>query len=240
MKRWAAPLLAALWTLMMTSAWAEPAWPELTTEGQNQLRAYVQRVDANLTAQGMPVVNSLFELYEGFANLGVTAADNAELPEGVEMTFLLDAAGPTLLTLRVSDGGRFVGLAAACVQACSPAAITLEEAQAEPARLLKRTTETPLTALKDEVDPTPGSAPRVYFAYHPNQYNDGVNWWEMTLVFPLPGSLDAPLAIPPEAVAQPTVAPDTYYGPNTYQDDYAHLEVFTTPTPEPDSAANEP
>ena len=59
----------------------------------------------------------------------------------------------------------------------------------------------------------------------------------MTLIFPRPGSTDNNLAL-----AGMTPAPsseDIEYEGFFAQDNYNHLEVFATPTPEPDSAAME-
>ena len=237
-------LAALLFALMMTAtiALAEMAWPKLTTAGQELLRDYVSRVNGNLTHQGQPTVNTIFEFYETFATMGVTAQDNAEVPESVEMTFLLNAEGPMSLQLRVSDAGRFAAIAAACIQASSPTAITLETALADANLYLQRTLENPYGAFADEVNTMQGVSPRVYFAYYPNQYADGVNWWQMTLIFPLPGSEDAPLAVTPEPGLAPDADGNELYSMNTrtFEEGYEHLEVFVTATPEPDSAANEP
>lgn len=235
---------ALLLTLMMITgtALAEMKWPRLKTAGQEQLRDYILRVNEDLTAQGQGNVNSIFEFYETFATMGVTAADNAEVPEQIEMTFLLNAEGVQTLQLRVSDAGRFAPMAAACVRASSPAAITLETALAEANAYVQRTLEAPYTTFADEVDTMQGVSPRLYFAYYPNQYADGVDWRQMTLIFPLPGSPDAPLAVTPEPAAALNADGNEVYSMNTrtYEEEYQHLEVFLTPTPEPDSAANEP
>lgn len=234
---------ALLFTLMMITgtALAEIQWPKLGTAGQEQLRDYILRVNENLTAQGQGTVNSVFEFYETFATMGATATDNAEVPESVEMTFLLDAEGVQVLQLRVSDAGRFAPIAAACVQAASPTAITLEAALMEAGGYVRRTLEAPFTSFEDEVNTMQGVSPRVYFAYYPNQYADGVDWRQITLIFPLPGSADAPLAVTPEPAAGMAVDGNELYSMNTrtYEAGYDHLEVFVTATPEPDSAANE-
>ena len=236
--------MALLLLLMMTTgaALAEMKWPRLNTAGQEWLQGYVQRVNENLAAQGQGSVNSIFEFYETFATMGMTAADNAEVPESVEMTFLLDAEGVQRLQLRVSDAGRFAPIAAACVQAVSPTAIALETALAEANSYVQRTLAAPYTAFEDEVNAMQGPSARIYFAYYPNQYADGVDWRQMTLVFPLPGSADAPLAVTPEPAVALDVDGNEVYSMNTrtYEENYQHLEVFVTATPEPDSAANEP
>ena len=239
MKRFATLLLVLMMTL--TSALAELTWPAPQSEGQKALQSYVEQVNLNLAAQGLPQVNSIFEHYATFATMGVTGADNAEVPEGVEMTFLMVDEGVKRLQLRVSDFSRFAQIAAACIQAASPAAIALAEAQADPAKYVQRAQGAPYTAFEDEIDEQQGASLRAYYAYYPDQYFDGVNWLQLTLIFPLPGSADAGLAVTPEPEAAPQDSDDEMYGTNTYFDeDFEHLEIFLTPTPEPDSAANEP
>ena len=64
----------------------------------------------------------------------------------------------------------------------------------------------------------------------------------MTIVFPMAGLWDGETIV---EGALPTRGPDTYSGNDASyegyysQDDYNHLEVFATETPEPDSAAAE-
>lgn len=229
--------------MMMTgTALAEIKWPTLKTAGQERLQGYILRVNENLATQGQGQVNTIFEFYETFATMGVTASAGAEVPEDVEMTFLLDAEGVQVLQLRVRDAGHFAPIAAACIQAASPTAITLEAALGEANGYVRRTVEAPYTAFEDEVNTMQGTAPRVYYAYYPNQYADGVDWRQLTLIFPLPGSEDAPLAVTPEPIPGMDVDGNEVYSMNTrtYDDNYQHLEVFVTPTPEPDSAANGP
>lgn len=237
-------LAALLMLLMMTAstALAEMNWPKLTTAGQEQLREYVGRVNENLSGQGQARVNSVFECYETFVTMGVTALDNADVPESVEMTFLLSAEGVQSLQLRVSDAGRFAAIAAACIQATSPTAIALQTALAEANGYVQRTLDAPYTTFEDAVNAAQGASPRAYYAYYPNQYSDGVDWRQVTLVFPLPGSEDAPLAVTPEPGLAPVVDGNEVYSMNTrtYEEEYQHLEVFVTETPEPESAANEP
>lgn len=239
MKRFATLLLVLMMTL--TSALAELPWPAARSEGQKALQSYVEQVNLNLSAQGLPGVNSLFECYETFATLGVTSQDNAEVAESIELTFVMGEEGVRQLQLRVSDFSRFPQAAAACIQAASPEGIDLTAAQAEPARYVQRAQSAPYTLFEDEVDQTQGPALRAYYAYYPDQYSDGVNWLQLTLIFPLPGSGGAGIVVTPEPEALPQDSDDEMYGTNTYYDeDFEHLEIFLTPTPEPDSAANDP
>lgn len=240
MKRLAALLLVL--TMTLSAALAELPWPAPATGGQAALQDYIERVNANLTALGQPRVNSLFECYPAFATLGVTASDLSDVPEDVEMTFSLDAQGVTQLQLRVCDSGRFPALAAACIQACSPSAITLEEAMAAPTRYVQRSLDNPHAAFEDAVNTQPGATPRVYYAYYPNQYSDERNWLQLTLIFPLPGSPEVPVSLTPEPGQPAAEDEDAFYGADTrtYTEEYSHLQIFTSPTPEPDSAAMDP
>lgn len=239
MKRFLTLLLVLMMTL--TSALAELTWPQAQSDGQRALQSYVEQVNLNLTAQGLPQVNSIFEYYATFATMGVTQMANADVAEGVEMTFLMDGEGVKRLQLRVSDFSRFARIAGACIQAASPSAIALEEAQIDPAQYVQRVQKAPYTAFEDAVTEQQGTVLRAYYAYYPDQYSDGVDWLQLTLVFPLPGSADAAIVVTPEPEAARQDNDDEMYGTNTYFDeDFEHLEIFLTPTPEPDSAANDP
>ena len=238
MRKLAAMLLALM---MMTGiALAELNWPPLTTAGQQQLKEYVARVNEALLSQGRGPINSIFEMYGTFVTMGITGMDNAEVPEDVEMTFLLKEEGVASLQLRVSSAEKFAAVAACCVQASSPTAITLEAAQAEVNAYVQRTVELPYTAFEDPVDALQGISPRLYYAYYPNQYSDGVDWRQMTLIFPLPGSEDAPLAVTPMPDGARDIDGNELFNmnTNTYEEGYDHLEVFVTETPEPNSPVN--
>jgi len=240
MKRLAA-LLGAL-MMILSCAKAELKWPPLTTDGQNAMKSYVERVNANLAAQGLAPVNSIFECYAGFATMGATALDQAEIAENMEMTFTLDNTRLLTLQLRLNDSALFTAAAAACLQAAVPDSLALQDAKAEPSVYVERILRAPYTAFEDEVDPTPGSALRAYWAYYPDQYSDGVNWLQMTLVFPLAGS-SASVVLTPVPDTGAAADEDVMYGDNTvFDEDYekfSHLDIVLTPTPEPDSPAME-
>jgi len=232
-RRLLALLCAAM--LLPCAVQAEITWPGAQTAGQTMLREYVERVNRNLGEMNRGQINSVFEYYTTFAVLGVTSLDMAEIPEGVELSFSLYEDGLNTLQLRVNDPTRFAPLAASCIQAASPTAIVLEDAMKAPAQRAKAAQENPANSFEDRIDVGNGTAPRVYYAYYPNQYKDGVNWLQMTLIFPLAGYGDAQVFVTP--------APDVTGGDEEYEgydyDGGTHLEVFTTATPEPDSAAAE-
>lgn len=232
-------ILALLYALLLpAAALADIVWPTPPGEGQAALQAFIDSVNQNQTQQGYQPVNSLFECYPTFASLGITAQDMAEIPEDVEMTFTLENGHLDTLTMRASDPRSFAALAASCIQAASPES-TLEDALADPTYHANRAAANPTNSFEDTVELANGLAPRVYYAYYPNQYRDGVNWLQMTLVFPLPEAAGSSLS------ATPTPEDGQTWSDEEYDSDYSgydydggtHLEVFTTAMPEPDSPA---
>ena len=242
MVRKAAGLLAALLVLLSAAgALAELPW-NIRTEGQEMLKAYIGQVNLILQEQGEQPVNSLFEQYEKLAVLGITLREDSPEPEGVEITVSLLPKTINQLQLRVSDTARFPAIAAAFLRALNPEATTTEAAIRVPKQKAEQAAKNPQTSFEDEVEELNGTQPRVYYAYYPNQFRDGVSWLQMTIIFPLEGTWDG---VSVTTAATETRAPDTYSGNDAdyegyfSKDDYTHLEYFTTPTPEPDSAAAE-
>lgn len=219
--------------LLPIPAMGELIWPEPLTEGQAALKSYIELVNQNQSLQSRGWVNSLFECYPTFAAMGMTAQDMGAIPEGIELTFTMEGGHLDTLQLRVNDPTRFAALAASCIQAASPETTTLEEALTDPTYHASKAIETPTDSFEDTVDTLNGLTPRVYYAYYPNQYRDGVNWLQMTLIFPLPGAADAAVA----ATATPAPADPTVEYEGYDYDGGTHLEIFVTPTPEPDSPA---
>jgi len=121
-----AAILCLLCAVCVTS-FAEIMWPVAVNAGQEELQAYVNRVNENLQALRQPVINSLFELYPYNASLGVTDSDDADIPEGIELTFTMYASSLNTMVLRCSDADRFADLAAACIQAASPAGTAVSD-----------------------------------------------------------------------------------------------------------------
>ena len=235
--------LTVLALLMPGTGSAAPHWKE-NTPGQKMLRTYITAVNAFLAEQGETEVNSLFEMYDSFAEMGITSAEDAEIPEGVTVTVSLYDDSLNKLTLRVNDVGRFPRIAAAFLRAIDPDTISMADALKTPSERAKKAAANPANSFEDEVEELNGTVPRAYYAYYPDQYHDGTSWMQMTIVFPLAEYMDAENAqiISGET---PTRGPDTYSGNDAdYEgyfsgDDYSHLEVFSTATPEPDSAAAE-
>ncbi len=231
------PLLLVM--ALLNVAGAEIAWPD-STEGQRMLRRYVELADGFLVEYGEGRVNSLFEAYTGFAVFGITDQPDAEMPEGVEITARLYTDSINSVEIRVNDAARFPRVAAAYIRALTPDTVSKDEALKVPTRRARQALDQPGTSFEDNVESLNGTVPCLYYAYYPNQYADGVNWMQLTIIFPLPGCWDGSATLTGETV---TRGPDTYSGnAEDYegyysQDDYLHYEVFVTNTPEPDSPA---
>ena len=235
----AALLLAAL--ALPFSGWADIVWPE-RTEGQKVLKAYVETANSFLISQGEPGINSLFEAYPGQVVFGITDQPEAEVPEKVEITAKLFPATINAIEVRVSDLNRVPRIAASFIRALSPEKMTLEEALAGPTKRMQKAAASPASSFEEQVESLNGTVPYIYYAYYPDQYHDGVNWMQMTIVFPMEGYWDGSGVLSGETA---TRGPDTYsdhssdYEGYFSSDDYSHYEFFVTPTPEPDSAAGE-
>ena len=233
MRRFAALLAACV--MLVSTASAELAWPEAPTVSQLELQAYVMQVNANLAACGQQQINTLLEIYPTFASLGVTDDPSLLMPGVADLYFTMYDASLNTLELMVSDPAAFGNLAASCLQAAD-SSMQLGDAQQYVQQYVQRVQNAPQNSFEEAVTLLNGTSPRAYFAYYPNMFHDGVDWMQMTLVFPMAGADDA--------FAAATPVPDgeaTYEGYIDYyaDDDYTHLEVFATATPEPDSPAGE-
>ena len=242
-KRFAA-LWAALLMMVPVFAGADMEW-KLETDGQKLLKEYTEHVNQLLMQAGEMPVNSLFEIYPGFAVMGITQEADAETPEDIEITVDLSQQTILSLELRVCDLDRFPTIAGCLILALYGDGITEEEAFRIPLDRVQQAKAAPTNSFEEPVEKLNGTIPRFYYAYYPNPYHDGNNWIQMTMVFPMEGTWDGNGMIVgeegngegtgmlPEEEADPDY--EGYYA----SDDYEHLEIFTTPTPEPDSAAAE-
>ena len=224
--------------LMLSSACAEIQWSAAMTSGQAALRNYVDTVNLTLAQHGAGVIDMQYELYTAFASLGM---DGADAPETLEMYFQLGDGGLHSLTLRLCDADRFEKVASACLAAAS-SAISLESARSLVAGyadvMRKDKASDDMThSFEEPVNELQSDQPRAYFAYYPNQFGDGNSWLQMTLIFARPGSAVNDLAV--AGLTPPPPTEDVEYEGFFAQDNFNHLEIFTTPTPEPDSAAME-
>ncbi len=236
MKKLAALLLSLL--MMTSAALAEIAWPAPAHDGHRQLHAWVETANTALTGLGEGQIDMLYEMYTGFASLGMDGADISF--KQVDLYVTMGDTGVQSLQLRVSDPHRFERIAAACIWAASPNGPAVDQAQRVTASYAAAVLAAPDTSFEEPVETLQGDQPRAYFAYYPNQYGDGQSWLQMTLIFPRPGSDGGMLLVPttPAPTGQEEPGEDDLQGYFS-QDNYNHLEVFVTPTPEPDSAAME-
>lgn len=235
---------AVLWMtllcLLITSGTADPVWPK-NTVGQQKLAALVERVSENLTAAGEQPVNSLFASYKTGADFGITDQPDGEIPEGVEFHAELFATAINSITLRVNDKERFTVVAGCLLEAISPDQYKENDATSVPKQKAATAGKNPSDSFEEEVTELNGTVIRTYYAYYPNQYHDGNDWMQLTVIFPIEGYEDASWNVINEPEA--TRGPDTYsdhsedYEGYFSDDSYSHYEVFVTATPEPDSAA---
>lgn len=223
-----------------SSASADIAWPE-ETNGQKVLKQYIESVNSFLTQQGETPVNSGFDIYPGFAVLGITHSDNADVPEDVEITVKLNDDTIDSLELIVRDIPRFPAIASSFLRALFQNADSATDEISVPSQKAAQVIRDPDTSFGEEIYEDKGNAPRIYYNYIPKNY-DEKSWLVMTIIFPHIDSWDGSdiLTIQDE---EKTYIPDEEVG-EAYEgyyskDDYSHFDIFTTPTPEPDSAAAE-
>lgn len=238
-KRIAAALTVLI--LIPAAALAGLVWRE-DTPAMSMLKTYTENVNRLLTETGEQPVNSIFANFPTETVMGITAEDNAEIPEDVEITVAMSYDNLLTLQLRVSNASRFPRIAAAMIRALYGDGMSAEEALAIPQARAERALNEPQTSFTEEVDDLQGTVPRVYYAYEPNRYHDGVNWLQMTLIFPMVGAWDGNglvIGTEEEGKHRQDEDADPDYEGYYSQDDYQHLEFFVTPTPEPDSAAAE-
>ena len=232
--------MAAALILIPVIATSAVQWRD-DTPALKTLKNYTENINKLLTEAGEQPINSLFSCFPAEAVMGITEKDNAEIPEGVEITVELYQETINSLQLRVNDPDRFPVIAAAILRALYGENMTQEDAISIPLDRAKKAKQEPDASFEEPVEEMNGTIPRVYYAYKPNEYRDGINWLQMTLIFPLAGAWDGDGLIVGTEEDQEYVPEDADPDYEGYMrtDDYTHLEVFATATPEPDSAAAE-
>lgn len=243
-KRLCPLLLALMLTLTSGSTLAElKLWDD--TPAQKALKTYISNVNSFLAENGEFELNHIFDQQDTVVELGITYTEEAYIPEGVDVTVYLYYGSINYLKLRVSDAARFPQIAGAFLQALNPRTMTKEEALKTPGQRAQAVVRNPFNSFEDKVEEEMlnGTSPRTFYSYYPNQYHDGVNWIQLLIIFPMEGFWDEENGIvtPGTETDAPYVDSDQdreyegYYA----SDDYEHMEVFSTSTPEPDSAAAE-
>jgi hypothetical protein len=232
-------LLSAL-ILAYSSAAADIEWPE-ETNGQKVLKQYIESVNSYLAQQNEMPINRCFEIHPSFAILGITSADDAEIPEDVEINVRMNDDSLDSLELIVRDVSRFPAIASSFLRALFQDSDSSSKEISVPAQKAAEALQNPDTSFGEEIYPDKGNAPRIYYNYYPD-YLYMEKWIIMTIIFPKKDTWDGSdiltirdeekVYIPDEEIGE---AYEGYYS----KDDYSHFDVFTTPTPEPDSAAAE-
>ena len=235
-------LAAAAVILTAAVCMAAPAW-KTDTAAQVILKEYIEAANRYLAEKGEKPVNRLFEMYPTIAVMGITAKDDAETPEDVEITATLLTDRIDQIQLRVSDDPeRFSVIATCLIRALYGENISEEDARKAPADLSEKARKTPKNSYEEPIEDLSGRIPRFYYAYYPNQYHDGHNWLQMTIIFPMEAEWNGSemiIGVPEERGIDPESGASEDYEGYFSSDDYNHYEVFMTATPEPDSAAAE-
>ncbi len=216
-----------------------------STPAQKALKTYLDNVNAFLTENGEPEINHIFDQLKTVVELGITSSEEAYEPEDVTLTVYLYINSINSLLLRVNDPARFPRIAAAFRRALNPQTMTQQEALKTPSERAKKAIQNPSDSFEDKVEEEKlnGTNFREFYAYYPNQYRDGVNWIQLLIIFPLEGYWNEETGIIDNETGPKTADresdQDAEYDGYYSTDDYDHLEVFATATPEPDSAAAE-
>ena len=236
-------LLIAVLILACGAASADIEWPEETT-GEKVLKQYIESVNGFLVQQGEMPINRGFEIYPLFAVLGITSADDADIPEDVEITVRMSNDSLDSLELIVRDVPRFPAIASSFLRALFQDSAAASNELSVPAQKTQQALGNPDTSFGEDIHEEKGNAPRIYYNYYPGDvygsYRD--KWLMMTIIFPYPDAWDGSdiltvrdeeyVYIPDEEIGE---AYEGYFS----SDEYSHFDLFTTPTPEPDSAAAE-
>lgn len=226
--------------LPLLPARAELQFPA-DTPAQQLLSDYLRQVNDLLTQQGQPVMSKVFTCLSGFAVVGIPSSEDEEIPGDVEMTFLLYTESLNQLVLRCTDPDQFGAVAAACIQEANPE-MAWQEAQQVVQPIVQQVRSNATSSFEDAVIEQNGTSVRVYFAYYPNQFMDGNDWLQMTLIFPLVGySGGAVTASTPSVgmLEEEEATDEDAYSGYLHYDSYIHLETMPVVTPEPDSPAGE-
>lgn len=218
---------------------------------QKMLSTYIGNVNDFLAENGEMELNRIFDETNTVVELGITSSDEDYEPD-IVVDIYLRYDSLHYLVLRVNSTDRFPAVAGAFLRALNPQTMTQAESLAAPTKRAKKAAENPNDSFSDhefdiyadkEQEILNGEKPQSFYAYFPNQYHNGENWLQLMIIFPLKGywneedgvinNEDAPKGQDRDSDQDKEY--DGYYA----LDDYEHLRVFTTATPEPDSAAAE-
>ena len=221
------------------------------TPAQKMLATYIANVNSFLAENGELELNRIFDEQNTVVELGITNSDDDFEPD-VVVDIYLRYESLHYLVLRVNNTDRFPAIAGAFLQALNPKTMTQAEALKVPTERAKKAAKAPNDSFSDhefdiyaekEQEILNGEKPQSYYAYYPNQYHNEENWLQLMIIFPLEGYWNEETGVVSDE-AGPRVQDrdedqDKEYDGYYPTDDYEHLRVFTTATPEPDSAAAE-
>ena len=244
-------LLVLVFMLTAGSGLAElKLWDQ--TPAQQMLKNYIPNVNTFLLENEEEAINKVFDQTNFVVELGVTAMDDAVIPEHVTVTIYMHYDSIYYLLLRVDNPDLFRKTAAAFLRALNPKTMTQEEALKVPSDRAEKAIKNPSVSFEDvefdkysdrETEILNGERPQTYYAYYPNQYQDHVNWMQLMIIFPMSEYWDAENGVITETEQEGVPYRDEDWS-NDYdgyfsKDRYEHYQDYATPTPEPDSAAAE-
>ena len=222
-----------------------------TTPAQKMLATYIGNVNEFLAENGEMELNRIFDEQNTIVELGITTSDEDYEPD-VVVDIYLRYDSLYYLILRVNSTDRFPAVAGAFLRALNPLTMTKEESLKKPAAKAKKAASAPGDSFRDhefdiyaekEQEILNGEQPQSFYAYFPNQYHNEENWLQLMIIFPLAGYWNEETGVindedPDKIQDRDSDQADEYEGYYAV-DDYEHLRVYTTATPEPDSAAAE-
>lgn len=218
---------------------------------QKMLATYIGNVNNFLLENGELELNRIFDEQNTVVELGITSSDEDYEPD-VVVDIYMRYDSLHYLVLRINDTDRFSAVAGAFLRALNPQTMTQAESMAGPSKRASKAASNPNDSFSDhefdiyaekEQEILNGEKPQSYYAYFPNQYHNGENWLQLMIIFPLKGYWDEEAGVvnnedAPKGQDRDNDMDEEYDGYYA-ADDYEHLRVFTTATPEPDSAAAE-
>ena len=243
-------LLLVLFLLTAGSSLADLKLKE-QTPAQKMLASYIAKVNEFLADNGEMELNRAFDQQNTVTELGITVSDEDFEPD-VVVDIYMRYDSLHYLVLRVNSTERFPAIAGAFLRALNPETMTPEESLKKPTEHARRAAANPANSFADhefdiyaekEQEILNGERPQSFYAYYPNQYHNNENWLQLMIIFPMNGYWDGNDDVINNADAPKGQDRDgdqaTEYDGYYASDDYEHLRIFTTATPEPDSAAME-
>ena len=229
-----------------------------TTPAQKMLKTYMENVNNFLLENGEMPINKIFDQANSVVEMGITLTEDAFIPEGVTVTVHLyyDQLWYMLVRVNGENLSRFPQIAGAFVRALNPKTMSQAESMKTATARVQKVYQNPELQFEDykydkyedrETSILNGERPQTYYAYYPNPYNEEppVSWMELMIVFPMTQSWDVETGVITDNGAVDTqkyldengqAIPDSSFADDE-SGNYAHIELYATPTPEPDSAA---